>query len=1038
MLMHSSSRSLAAVATAVLLLASATAARAQYFGQNKVQYKDLKFQVLKTEHFDIYFYPGGREGAVIASRMAERWYARLSRLLEHQLRGRQPLILYASHTDFEQTNAIAGDMGEGTGGVTEPLRRRIVLPMGGPLADTDHVIGHELVHAFQFDMTSGPNSMPGQNGAEQLPLWFIEGMAEYFSIGPVDPNTTMWLRDAAREDKIAEANGKKKAENGLPEIKDLDNPKYFPYRWGQALWAYIGGRWGDDVIRQLLILGGRGGASNLDELFKRILGEDEKQISADWKAAIHQAYDPILARTTPPAEIGRMVIKATTLDSLNVGPSISPDGKYLAFLSERSFFAIDLYVADAATGKILHRLTSNATNPHFSSIQFIYSAGAWSADSKQIAIATVTNGRAAIALFDVQSGTRVRDIPVPDVDEVFNPTWAPDGHALCFTGMKQGLTDLWVLDLGSGHVLRLTNDAYADLMPAWSPDGSRVAFTTDRFSSNLTTLAIGPYRLATIDPQTGRIDQVPAFTDGKNINPQWAPDGRSLFFVSDRDGIPNLYRITMPGGEITQLTKVGTGLTGITSSSPTLSVASKAGIAAFSVYENDKYDVFTLDAVNAVSTAELSAANDNAAVLPPINRKPSIVAALVSNPMMGLPPATTPIIEPYKAKLTLEGVSQPTIAVGADQFGAAIGGGISMIFGDMLGDHMLGVAAQVNQGIGNGYSFNDTAAEVQYLNMAHRWNWGVTGAQIPYIAGGFFNPTLQTTPAGDLVETDQTVLYRQTERSAAFLTQYPLNRARRVELQGGVTQMSFDAITQTTQYSLYTGQVYNNSVETTTLAAPIVLGTASAAFVSDTSNFGATSPVSGERYRVSVGPNFGTINYTELLADYRRYFMPAPFYTIAVRAIQYGRYGSGSEDSRLFPLFLGYPGLVRGYDYYSFNSNECVPTATDPCPAFDRLMGSRVLVGNIELRFPLLRPFTGVSQNMYGPVPAELAFFADAGGAWDAGQRPFSSEHPGVSSVGATVRLNLMGYVPLEFDFARPLQRPGVGWVFQFNISPGF
>jgi len=146
-----------ALLLAVSIFAPAPAS-AQYFGRNKVQYKKLNFQILKTEHFDIYFYPEEREGIDIAARMAERWHARLERVLGHQLRGRQPLVLYASHPDFEQTNAIEGELGEGTGGVTEPLRRRIVLPMGGPLADTDHVIGHELVHAFQFDITTTPNA----------------------------------------------------------------------------------------------------------------------------------------------------------------------------------------------------------------------------------------------------------------------------------------------------------------------------------------------------------------------------------------------------------------------------------------------------------------------------------------------------------------------------------------------------------------------------------------------------------------------------------------------------------------------------------------------------------------------------------------------------------------------------------------------------------------------------------------------------------------------------------------------------------------
>jgi hypothetical protein len=150
---HTSVRKLAVIAAAaVIFCISAPASAQEYFGRNKVRYKKLDFQVLKTEHFDIYFYPEEREGIDIAARMAERWYARLGRLFNHELRGRQPLVLYASHPDFEQTNAIAGELSEGTGGVTEPLRRRIVLPLGGPLADTDHVIGHELVHAYQFDI----------------------------------------------------------------------------------------------------------------------------------------------------------------------------------------------------------------------------------------------------------------------------------------------------------------------------------------------------------------------------------------------------------------------------------------------------------------------------------------------------------------------------------------------------------------------------------------------------------------------------------------------------------------------------------------------------------------------------------------------------------------------------------------------------------------------------------------------------------------------------------------------------------------------
>ena len=1016
-------RAIILIGAVLCVLAPAFNASAQYFGQNKVQYRRFDFQVLKTEHFDIYFYPSERAGVEIASRLAERWYARLERFFGHKLRGRQPLVLYASHTDFEQNNIIPGDMGEGTGGVTEPVRRRIVLPFGGPLADTDHVIGHELVHAFQFDVTTGPNAPAGQNGAERLPLWFIEGMAEYVSVGPADSNTAMWLRDAARQEK-------------LPSIQDLDNPKYFPYRWGQAFWAYVGGRWGDEVIPRMLAIAGAAGDVNV--AIERVLGVKTKDLSSQWQAAIREAYRPVLAATTSPSELGRAVIKPTGLGGdLNVGPTISPDGRTIAFLSERSVFSVDLYVADATDGRILHKLTSNATDPHYSSLQFIYSAGAWDRTSTKLAVASVVSGRPAIAIFDASRGERERDIPIADVDEILNPTWAPDGNAIAFTGMTGGLTDLFVYDLSTSTLRRLTNDAFADLQPAWSPDGSRIAFVTDRFSSRLDTLDVGPYQLAIIDVASGRVEQVKPFTSGTSINPQWAPDGHSLYFISDRDGIPNLYRIALATGELSQITRVSTGVSGITSTSQTMSVATAAGTMAFSVYDGGKYAVYTIDGTPAEKA--LSDVPATATLLPPADRRPSQIAQLLGNATFGLPPIENYPVTGYTPKLSLEGVVQPTIGVGASRYGAALGGGIAFQFSDLLRDHSLTTVLQVNSstGLTNDFSVKNTAAEIAYFNSSHRWNWGIIAGQIPYLSGGFQSGI--SVAGGQPVGVDQSIVYRQTERSASGILAYPFNRARRVEFQAGVSQIAFDQIVQTTTYDPFTGAILSTNTSQQSLAQPLTLASSSAAFVTDTSNYGATSPVSGQRYRFEVDPTFGTIDFAGVLADYRRYFMPAPFYTIAVRGMHYGRYGSGGEDARLFPLYLGFPSLVRGYDVNSFDATDCVSNATSSCPSFDRLMGSRMLVGNVEFRFPLLRPF-GASSRMYGPVPVEVALFSDGGVAWTSTDKPavFGGSRGGVASAGVAFRVNLFGFAVGEFDFARPFQRPNRGWMFQFNLTPGF
>jgi WD40-like Beta Propeller Repeat len=997
-------------------------ASAQYFGQNKVHYRSFDFQILRTDHFDIYFYPSERAGIDIAARMAERWHVRLERLLKHELRGRQPLVLYGSHTDFEQTNVIGGQVGEGTGGVTESLKRRIVLPLAGPLVDTDHVIGHELVHAFQFDMTTGPDSRLGETGAHRLPLWFIEGMAEYLSIGPVDSNTALWVRDAARQEK-------------LPRIKDLNNPKYFPYRWGQALWAYIAGRWGEEVIGELLITAAAHG--NVDGAFEDVLGIKSDDLSNEWHAAIQRTYGNVIADASRPNEIGRLVVSGKGLgEELNVGPSISPDGKWIAFLSTRSLFSTDLYLAEAATGRIVRKLTSTATDPHVSSIQFIHSAGAWDSASRQIAVATVASGRAALAIYDAQTGSRTREIPVTDVDEILNPTWSPDGKAIAFTGMQGGLTDLFILDLSAGTLRRLTNDAFAEVQPAWSPDGRRIAFATDRFTSDLTTLAIGPYRLALIVPGTGAIEAVHGFTDARHLNPQWSPDSQALYFISDRGGVPNVYRVGLGAqAGTTQLTRLGTGVSGITATSPAMSVAARTGTVVFSVYQDDKYDIYAIDTPRGQPPADI---NDNAAVLAPLDRKPSEVAELLASPTVGLPEPLKPEVEPYRGTLGIEGVAQPVVGVGVSRFGTSFGGGLALSFTDMLRNHQLVTAFQINSGLGGSTSVKDIGVQVGYFNQAQRWNWGLVGGQIPYLSSGFAS-SLSRLPNGDLIQTDQLFVFRQTERSASGVVAYPFNRSQRLELQGGASQISFDQIVTTQSFSRLTGAIFEESTETTPLGETLTLGTTSAAYVFDTSVFGATSPVQGQRSRFEVSPTFGSLNFAGVLADYRRYFMPANFYTLGVRVMHYGRYGGDSSDPRMFPLNIGYPWLVRGYDVTSIDGDECIATLTSDCPAMDRLLGSRMLIGNVEFRFPLLRPF-GVSGSMYGPVPVEVAFFADGGTAWNNGERPevFGGSRQGVSSAGVAFRVNLFGFAVGEFDIIRPFQRPGKGWIFGFNLMPGW
>lgn len=1011
--------------TAVLALVLAlwtTPAAGQYFGRNKVQYKEFKFEVLQTTHFDVYFYPEESQAARQASVMAERWYARLARVLEHQLTGRQPLILYASHPDFQQTNAIPGELGEGTGGVTEAFKRRIVLPLGGPLAESDHVIGHELVHAFQYDISSQRQS--GGPGLEALPLWFVEGMAEYLSIGPVDSNTAMWMRDAASRDK-------------MPRIRDLNDPKYFPYRWGHAFWTYVTGRWGDHLVASLLRSASVTG--DVEGALQRATGLSSDELSRQWHQALRETASAVRQRTRPVTEYGRVLQKAESeFAGLNVSPSISPDGRLLMFLSQRSLLSIELYLADAHTGKVLRKVSNTAVDPHFSSLEFIYSAGAWSADSRRFAFPVVRGGEPALVVLDIPGNRTEKDVALPELGEIFNPTWSPDGRSIAFSALVGGLTDLFVYDLEAGTTKRLTNDAYADLQPAWSPDGRTLAFVTDRYSTRLATLDIGNYQLAVMDLASGMVRQVAGGAAGKNINPQWAPDG-SLFFISDRTGVSNIYR-TEPGGVgAEQVTNISTGVSGITAISPAISYASGANRLVFSVYEEDKYAIYSTDSREALAGRPPATLEGiNAARLPPLQRASQQVMALQQNPTIGLPAARNPKLVPYRPRLSLDFAGQPYIGIGVDPYGTFAGGGLSLFWSDMLGNYNLGTSLQINSGFGGfGDTLRNSGGMVQFADLTHRWNWGVAGGQTPYLAGGFASGLVST--EGGTLGVQETTIFRQVERSLTGIAAYPFNEAQRLEFSAGFSNISFDQQVETIVYDPVTGSVLSQQTQTLPSAAGLNMGTASAALVYDTSSFGATSPILGQRYRLQVSPTFGSLRYNSVLADYRRYFMPVPFYTVAARVLHYGRYGSDGQDSRLIPLYLGYPELVRGYDFSSFGANECRPTAASSCPEFDRLLGSRMLVANLEFRMPLLRPF-GVSPNMYGPVPLEVGVFADAGVAWNRGERPewFGGGRQGVTSAGFLVRANILGFAIAQFDVARPFQREGRGWVWQFTLAPGF
>ncbi|PYP69037.1 MAG: peptidase S9 [Gemmatimonadetes bacterium] len=1041
------------VALLAIVASLPSRASAQYFGRNKVQYEKFNWKILRSDHFDNFFYPP--ESLIVHdyARMAERWYTRHSDTFRHAF-DRKSLIFYADHADFEQTNVVNEDLAEGIEGVTEGLRTRVIMPFNGIYADNDHVLGHELVHVFQYNIAEGA---PGGGLARlnALPGWLIEGMAEYFSLGRNDPLTAMWMRDAVMRNKF-------------PTVKQLTtDPRFFPYRYGQALWAYVGGKWGDraiiDVYRAALRVG-------WDAALVRVLGINNDSLSKEWAAANRAMYLPQIAGRVKPDSEGKTIIALgkKMSEQQNVSPSVSPDGNYLAFVTQRNLFTTDVYIADAHTGRLIKKLGGPESDPHFDAISFINSSGGWSPDASKFAFIVYASGNNEIAILNTRNSSVERRIKLPGIGALSHVSWSPDGRTLAISGQHGGIGDLFLLDLQTEQIRQLTNDRNAEIQPAWSPDGRTIAFATDRGpETDFNTMVFSPLQIATIDVASGAIRVYSPFPHAKhNINPQWTPDGRELYFVSDPDGIPNIFRLNLGTNDVRRVTNVATGVSGITSISPTLTVSQKTGRVLFTVFQAQGFTIRALEPDQAIGEPAVLTDGGQlltASALPPGDVTRSMVLTYLADPIDGLASGNDFKVTPYHASFSLDALGQPSVGVVAGgPFGTGVAGGVSAFFGDQLSDQMIATAIQANGTV------RDIGGAVYYTNLRNRWNYGAGLEHVPYLTGGIFYGV--DTINGNLFPTINQVLERIYIDQASVFSQYPFDQTRRVEFNVSATRLGFQAEVDKLIVDQSFSQVLAEQRQSLPAPPAIYYAQPEIAFVGDNSFAAYTSPVAGQRYRLSYSPTVGNISFQTALADYRRYFFIRPT-TLAFRALHYGRYGKDSESNRISPLYLGEETLIRGYGFGSINNDECLngQTQQSSCPVFDRMLGSRLGVVNLELRIPVIGS-TEFGLLNFPFLPTEIAPFFDGGVAYTSNQAPdfrFSTsaadansrvskncqnqtptnqnnfiisctDRIPVFSTGLSARINFLGYMIFEAYFAHPFQRPGKSWVWGFQLAPGW
>ena len=1061
---------------AVVLLAvvtatfAAPAAAQSYFGQNQVQYDKFDWKVLETEHFLVHYYEAEAAAAHDAARMAERAYGRLSRVLGHQFREKKPIILYASRSDFGQNN-VTGDLGEFTGGVTEGLRHRVLLPFTGDYLSFERVLTHELVHEFQYDIFARGRAGGGLQSLQAVnpPLWFMEGMAEYLSLGPDHPITATVMRDAA-------LNGR------LPTIEEMTyNPyEHNPYELGEAFWSYVGERWGDEAIGRLM---NALPSVGVERAFRRELGLTSEELGEEWKDAMQVEHLADIGELDRVRTFAQPVLsERRSGGQIFIAPALSHDGKYVAFLSNGSFARgevfIDLWLGDAQTGKRIKRLVKSTTNPDFEELRLLYSQSSFSPDGRFLAFTAQRQGKDVLYLLDVERRSTVRRIDLP-LEGVTSPGWSPDSRRLVVSGNNGGISDLYVVDADGGNFRRLTNEKWGALQPQWSPDGRRIAFVTDRAEdSSMEVLRLSPWRIAIHDVETGRTELLPD-QGGHNLNPQWAPDSRSIAYISDRavSRAQNVFLYDFDTQDHYQLTNVIGAVQAATEYSPAITWARSADRLAFTYFEDGKYTVWGVSnprslrrdpfrapsatiiaavdtlPLQAMDSVPMQAAPDTiegrrsyyrtesgfrvSSNLPQAGergtRETISVAALLDSASLALPDTSTFRQRDYRVRFEPDYIARPSVGYVQDTRGNGLLGGTMIVLSDLLGNHHLGFMGEVNG------RFSDARLFTSYTNLASRMQYSVGAFMEPY----YFLSDEQILERGEGVYEQQQIITRYAIRQAFGVAMFPFNRFTRAELGLRFTNIDESDYHIFRQFSgPYSTPFYVDSV---THQAGLNFLSPTAALVSDNTLFGYTGPIFGRRYRLQIEPSVGSLHWINYLADYRRY--DAIIFSYLTFATRIYTNMSVGRDEQQFLKYIGRPDYVRGYDRARFASQQCEFIGGNPeaCNA-TQLLGSRIAVANAELRFPLVRRFElGILPIALPPVDG--LFFYDAGMAWTGGQeiswrRPegydWTQQRYPLRSWGAGIRLNLFNYAILRWDYAIPLDSPARKGTWSFFIAPSF
>jgi WD40-like Beta Propeller Repeat len=926
-------RSAACLLAAAFVVATAGVSNAQstfapYYGKNQIHYDRFDWHIYKTDHFEIYYYPETEQHLERVASYAESAYQHVSSDLRHDLAQRVPLIIFKTHSEFEQENVVPGAAEEGVLAFAEGDRNRMLLPIDEPSDLLYGLITHELTHIFQYDII--PTSLIRRN----IPLWVNEGGADY-ERGIWDPLDLMMVRDAAVADIVPKM-------TQMEGYGDTGNVRLV-YNLGHALYEFIEARWGKEGVRQFLFslrksaIGG--GASPYEEAFQMQPREFDQQFEKYLKDRFKAFRDK-----ERPVDYGQDLSpdaeKTHFTQAISVEPS--PSGDLIAVVTvNRHDGEIDIVLVSSKDGEVVRNLTPGFDKD--SGFEHIVQSDqsnmvpwmSWSPVGDRLAYFVRNEKSRTLIVQNVLNGHIERRITMASVDEPYSPNISPDGGAVVFAALRNAVGDIYRYDFNTQEITNLTNDAFADYAPVYSPDGkflvylarvsgSQKLFRLDLDSGKKTQLTFG-----TQDEAAAKfLDQDNLIFSSTGTDPATplTPD------VARNGNIFNLWSLSLKTGELKQYTDALGGVL----SAVVLSKNGPNPRLAFVDYYKGDYSLHTFDLKEPLHTA---ASADFGAPGPIVDFQAPLQHTLV---------AANKTKKRFFDKMFLDG--RPPVNVGVTS-GGDVFGGSQVSFSDVLGDKQFSLYASSVQ--------QYKTLSFSYLNLSRRFQYAVQGYSqtqffYPYsTTGTYYDPRYQFSRSDALAT--------QTARGGSIFGIYPFSHYRRVEVSAGVLQYneSYSDPFVEQQAAAYQQQQYGTQLFRNGSSVPL-----GAAFIQETTVFREYGPLSGSTMRLAydASPKLGnTLSNQTTDADARYYVRLGENGVFALRARGFKSWGAAPNYT-----FFGGNSEMRGYDYREF-------------------IGHKAFYANAELRFPLITAMAtplGVLGGIRG------VFYFDLGGAGLASQ-PF-------------------------------------------------